>query len=154
MVTSLPWINQGRSGHLPCKIAVLGKTGSVFYDTAKRCLKKSCFTGTPSAEDVHREEVSWVRNYEAMYILKPGMEEEAINTAVARFEDVVKNGGGEITKTDHWGKRRLAYEVNDITEGYYVLMTFTSPTGAAQELERILKIQDDIVRHLVIKKED
>ena len=95
-----------------------------------------------------------MRNYEAMYILKPGMEEEAINAAVARFEDVVKNGGGEIAKTDLWGKRRLAYEVNGVTEGYYVLMTFQAPATAAQELERILKIQDNIVRHLVIKKED
>lgn len=95
-----------------------------------------------------------MRNYEAMYILAPGMEEEAINAAVARFEDVVKNGGGEIAKTDLWGKRRLAYEVDGITEGYYVLMTFQSPAAAAQELERILKIQDNIVRHLVIKKED
>jgi small subunit ribosomal protein S6 len=95
-----------------------------------------------------------VRNYEAMYILRPGLEEEALNAAIARFEDVVKNNGGEIIKTDLWGKRRLAFEVNDTTEGYYVLMNFKSPSGASQELERILRIQDDVVRHLVIRKDD
>ncbi len=95
-----------------------------------------------------------MRNYEAMYILKNTLEEEATDAAVTRFEDVVKNTGGEIIKTDRWGKRRLAFEVNGITEGYYVLMTFKSPSAASQELERILKINDDVVRHLVIKKDE
>ena len=95
-----------------------------------------------------------MRNYEAMYILKPTLEDEAINAAVTRFEDVVKNGGGEIIKSDRWGKRRLAFEVNGVTEGYYVLMAFKSPSSASQELERILKISDDVVRHLVIKKDE
>jgi ribosomal protein S6 len=89
-----------------------------------------------------------------MFILKPELEEEAIIAAVARFEDVVKNGGGEVIKTDRWGKRRLAYEVNGITEGHYVLITFKSPSSAAQELDRILRIQDDVVRQLVIKKDE
>jgi small subunit ribosomal protein S6 len=95
-----------------------------------------------------------VRNYESMYILKPELEEEAIIAAVTRFEDVVKNGGGEVIKTDRWGKRRLAYEVNGINEGHYVLMTFKSPSSVAQELDRILRIQDDVVRQLVIKKDE
>ncbi len=95
-----------------------------------------------------------MRNYESMFILKPELEEEAIVATVSRFEDVVKNGGGEILKTDRWGKRRLAYEVNNITEGHYVLMTFKSPSSVAQELDRVLRIQDDVVRQLVIKKDE
>ena len=95
-----------------------------------------------------------MRNYETMFILKPELEEEAIIAAVARFEDVVKNGGGEVIKTDRWGKRRLAYEVNGITEGHYILITFKSPSSTAQELDRILRIQDDVVRQLVIKKDE
>ena len=95
-----------------------------------------------------------MRNYEAMYILKAGSDDEAITATVTKFEDVVKNGGGEIVKTDRWGKRRLAYEVNGVNEGYYILMTFKSPSSAAQELERILKIHDDVVRHLIIKKDE
>lgn len=95
-----------------------------------------------------------MRNYEAMYILKPALDEEAIDAAVTRFEDVVKNGNGEIVKTERWGKRRLAYEVNGCNEGFYVLMFFKSPSSASQELERIFKIQDDVIRHLVIKKDE
>lgn len=95
-----------------------------------------------------------MRDYEVMYILNAELDEEGTNAAVARFEDVVKNGGGEIVKTERWGKRKLAYTVNDKFEGYYVLMYFKSPCNAAQELERILKISDDIIRHLLIKKEE
>jgi small subunit ribosomal protein S6 len=89
-----------------------------------------------------------------MYILKPELDEEAINAAITRFEEVVTGKGGEIVKTDRWGKRRLAYEVNGATEGFYVLMTFKAPNDSAQELDRIFKIQDDVIRHLVIKKDE
>lgn len=95
-----------------------------------------------------------MRDYEVMYILNAELDEDGINAAVTRFEDVVKNGGGEIVKTERWGKRKLAYEINDRIEGYYVLMYFKSPSSAAQELERILKITDYIIRHLLIKKEE
>jgi small subunit ribosomal protein S6 len=92
-----------------------------------------------------------VRNYEIIYILKPGMEEEAINAAVARFEEVITNGGGEIVKTNRWGNRRLAYPIDDINEGYYVLMNIKSESTTSQELERVLRLQDDVLRQLVIK---
>ncbi len=95
-----------------------------------------------------------MRDYEVMYILNAELDEEGIDAAVTRFEDVVKGDGGEIVKTERWGKRKLAYEVNDKIEGYYVLMYFKSPSSAAQELERLLKINDDILRHLLIKKEE
>ena len=94
-----------------------------------------------------------MRNYEAMYILRADLEEEALEAAVARFDDVVKSNNGEIVKTERWGKRRLAYEVNGKTEGYYILMTFKAPNNVSNELDRILKIQDDVLRHLVIKKD-
>jgi len=89
-----------------------------------------------------------------MYILKPELEEEAIDSIVTRFEEVVTNNGGEVVKTDRWGKRRLAYEVNDYTEGYYVLMYLKAPSQASQELDRVLKIQDDVIRHLIVKTEE
>lgn len=95
-----------------------------------------------------------MRDYEVMYILSAELDEEGIDAAVTRFEDVVKNGGGEIVKTERWGKRRLAYEVKDKIEGFYVLMYFKAPSSVAQELERILKINDDVLRHLLIKKDE
>ena len=82
------------------------------------------------------------------------MDEEAIAAAVARFEDVIKNGDGEVIKTDHLGKRRLAFEINDKFDGYYILMNFKSPSAAAQELERLMRIHDDVIRQLVVKKEE
>ena len=95
-----------------------------------------------------------MRDYEAMYILKSELDEEAISAAITRFEDVVKNGNGEIVKTDRWGKRRLAFEVDGKNDGFYVLMSFKSEKEATQELERLLRLNDDIIRHLVIKKEE
>lgn len=95
-----------------------------------------------------------MRNYETMYILKPELDEEAINAAVARYEEIITKVGATEVKTDRWGKRRLAYEVNGHTEGFYCLMTYIAPNDASQELDRILKIQDDVLRHLVIKKDE
>ena len=95
-----------------------------------------------------------MRNYEVMYILKPELEEEAINAAVTRFEDVVQTNGGEIVKTDRWGKRRLAHEVKGYFEGFYVLMYIKAPSNASQEIDRVLKIHDDVIRHLVIKTDE
>jgi len=89
-----------------------------------------------------------------MYVLKPELEEEALNAAIARFEEVVTNNGGEVVKTDRWGKRRLAYEVKGYLEGFYVLMEFKAPNTLSQELDRIFKIQDDVIRHLVVKKDE
>ncbi|MGD8400052.1 MAG: 30S ribosomal protein S6 [Bacillota bacterium] len=95
-----------------------------------------------------------MRNYEVMYILKPELEEEAINAAVTRFEDVVQTNGGEIVKTDRWGKRRLAHEVKGYFEGFYVLMYIKAPSNAGQEIDRVLKIHDGVIRHLVIKTDE
>lgn len=95
-----------------------------------------------------------MRNYEAMYILKPEMEEEAINAAVARFEEIAAKAGSEEIKTDRWGKKRLAYEVNGFNEGFYCLMTYKAPNDTNKELDRLLKIHDDVIRHLVIKNEE
>jgi small subunit ribosomal protein S6 len=93
-----------------------------------------------------------VSNYEAMIIFNPKLEEEALNAAVAKVEDVIKNGQGEIAKSDRWGKRRLAYEINDLLEGIYQLIEFQGPTDIAKELDRVLRISDDAIRHLIVKK--
>lgn len=91
-------------------------------------------------------------NYEAMIIFNPQMEEEALNAAIAKVEDVIKNGSGEIVKSDRWGKRRLAYEINDMLEGFYHLIEFQGPSTVAKELDRVLRISDDSFRHLIVKK--
>ena len=89
-------------------------------------------------------------NYECMYILKPDLEEEAKNALVAKFSDIVAQNGGEIEKVDEWGKKRLAYPINYINDGYYVLMYFSAPADLPAELERNFKISDDVMRYIVI----
>ena len=88
--------------------------------------------------------------YESMYILKPDLDEDAKNALVARFSDIVTQNGGEIEKIDEWGKKRLAYPINYINDGYYVLMYFSAPAELPAELERNYKISDDVMRFIVI----
>jgi small subunit ribosomal protein S6 len=87
-----------------------------------------------------------------MYIIKPG-DEEVVNATIAKFENLIKNNGGVIEKLDRWGKKRLAYEIKDFTEGFYVLVNFNAEAKTVHELERVLKITDEVIRHLLVAKE-
>lgn len=91
-----------------------------------------------------------MRKYEVMYILRPELEQEAIQAAVEKFQGIIQNGG-EITKHDVMGKRRLAYEINKIRDGVYVLVNFTSTPDVLTELERVMKISDEVIRYLITK---
>jgi len=90
-------------------------------------------------------------NYEAMYILDPNLTEEATAALVEKFSNLVGNSGS-VTEVDQWGKRRLAYPINDLNEGYYVLMTFTAPAALPAELDRVYKITDGVLRSLIVAK--
>ena len=92
-----------------------------------------------------------MNNYEVMYIIK-AMEEEATEAVISKFEALVANNGGTVEKTDRWGRKRLAYEIKDTMEAYYVLMHFDAPSAAVAELDRVMKITDEILRHMIIKK--
>ena len=87
-------------------------------------------------------------NYEAVYILKPELSEEQIAALVEKFKAVVE-ANGTVTEVDEWGKRRLAYPIDDLMEGYYVLMSFTSDPSFPKELDRKLRITDGIMRRLI-----
>lgn len=91
-----------------------------------------------------------MRKYEVMYIIRPDLEQEALQAVVEKFQGIIQNGG-EITKHDVLGKRRLAYEINKIRDGVYVLVNFTATTEVINELERILKISDEVIRYLITK---
>ena len=92
--------------------------------------------------------------YESMYILKPDMEEEKKDALVKRFADIVEKSGGKVEKIDEWGKKRLAYPIQYINDGYYVLMTFEAEPTLPAELERNYKIADDVLRYIVINLEE
>lgn len=91
-----------------------------------------------------------MRKYELMYIIRPDVEQEAVQATVEKFQGVISNGGGEITKHDVMGKRRLAYEIKKFRDGVYVLVNFTAEPAVVAELDRQLKIADEIIRHLVV----
>ncbi|GIP50998.1 MULTISPECIES: 30S ribosomal protein S6 [Paenibacillus] len=91
-----------------------------------------------------------MRKYEVMYIIRPDLEQEAVQAVVEKFQGIIQNGG-EITKHDVMGKRRLAYEINKIRDGVYVLVNFTATPDVVAELERILKISDEVIRYLITK---
>ncbi|MFA5535974.1 MAG: 30S ribosomal protein S6 [Bacillota bacterium] len=95
-----------------------------------------------------------MRNYETLYVLQPGLEEEQLNSVITKFSDLVANAGGEVVRVDRWGKRRLAYEVKKLREGYYVLMLFNGTASVAKELERVFKITDEVIRQLIVRLED
>ena len=91
-------------------------------------------------------------NYEVVYILDPAMGEEAIAAMVAKFKTLVETQG-TVSEVDEWGKRRLAYPINDLNEGYYVLMTFTAEPSLPAELDRVLKITEGVMRSMNICKD-
>ena len=95
-----------------------------------------------------------MRNYELMFILKPDMEEEAIQQAIDKYTGIVTQGQGEVVSVDKWGKRRLAYEIKDLHEGYYVLVEFKSEPAVVEELDRVMKISDDMLRFMIINKDE
>lgn len=94
-----------------------------------------------------------MRQYETMYILYPDLDEEAIDTLINRFRDLVTGEGGEVVKLDRWGKRRLAYEINHVRDGFYVVMKFKAESNTADELDRVFKITDGVLRHIIIRED-
>lgn len=95
-----------------------------------------------------------MRTYEMMIIFKPQLEEEAIQAVLDRTSGIIAQTKGEVEKIDRWGKRRLAFEINDNTDGFYVVMEFTADNEATLEVERVLKITDEVVRFLLVRKEE
>jgi small subunit ribosomal protein S6 len=95
-----------------------------------------------------------MKKYEVMYIIRPNIEDEAKKALVERFNNVLSDNGAEVAEAKEWGKRRLAYEINDFRDGYYMLLQVNAEAAAVQEFDRLAKINEDIIRHIVIKKED
>jgi small subunit ribosomal protein S6 len=95
-----------------------------------------------------------MRKYEIMYIIRPNMEDEERKALVERFNSVLTENGAEITEVKEWGKRRLAYEIKDFRDGYYMIVNVVSEPKAVQEFDRLAKISEDIIRHIVVKEEE
>ena len=86
--------------------------------------------------------------YEVLYVLNPNLTEEETQAIVEQFKTLIEQNG-TVDEMEEWGKRKLAYEINYLTEGYYVLVKFTSGPELPAELDRILGITDGVIRSLV-----
>ncbi len=91
-------------------------------------------------------------NYEVLYVLNPTLGEEDTAALVARFKELAE-GHGTVAEVDEWGKRRLAYPINDLEEGYYVLMTFSSDPAFPAELDRLMRINVSLMRSIIVAKD-
>ena len=93
-----------------------------------------------------------MNKYEAMYIISPTIDEEQVKALVEKFNDLISEHG-EIEKVEEWGKKKLAYEVQDQKEGYYVLVYFSANPEFPLELERNFKINENILKYLILNRE-
>ena len=91
-------------------------------------------------------------SYETIFVVDLTLGEEGVKAMVEKFTSLI-SANGEITEVNEWGKRRLAYPINDMTDGYYVVVTFTAPAEFPAELERNYNITEGIMRSITVKKE-
>lgn len=94
-----------------------------------------------------------MKNYETIFILHPSLDEEAFKANVEKFKGVIENGGGVVDNVDLWGKRKLAYEIDKVSEGYYTLINFTASPELPKELDRVFRINDSVIRHIIVRDE-
>ena len=95
-----------------------------------------------------------MKAYEILYVIRPDLDEEATTALIDRLSELVTGNGGDNVTVDKWGKRRLAYEIQDYREGQYVLMNFKGEAHTSRELERVMKISDDVIRFLTVRKDN
>ena len=93
-----------------------------------------------------------MNKYEAMYIVTAEMEDEAIKGVIEKFSGIITANGGEIEKTDEWGRKKLAYPIDYKTEGYYVLVNFAAAPELPRELERNFRNDESILRYMVVRQ--
>ncbi len=92
-----------------------------------------------------------MRIYEELFIVRPDITEEEVDTMVEQVRSTVTGGGGTIDKVEKWGVRKLAYRVEKRAEGYYVLVQFSSDAGLVKELERRLRVNDAVLKFLTVR---
>ncbi len=93
-------------------------------------------------------------NYESVLIARQDLGASQINTLVSDLSEVIKKEGGEVVKVDNWGLKNLAYRIKKNRKGYYVLLNIVAPAKAVAEYERLVRLNEDIIRYMTVKVED
>lgn len=94
-----------------------------------------------------------MRKYETIFILSPLFDEETVKANIEKFKGVIENGGGTVDNVDFWGKRKLAYEIKKVGEGFYTLFSFTAGPELPKELDRVFRITDGVIRHIIVTEQ-
>jgi len=89
-----------------------------------------------------------------VFVLRPELDEEAVAVLMEKFKNLIESRGGEITRLDKWGKRRLAYEINKVREGIYMLLHYKGEPAIAHELDRVIKITDGVLRFIIVREDE
>ena len=92
--------------------------------------------------------------YEVMYIINANVEEEKRSALIEQLNGIIASEGGKVTKTTEWGMRDFAYEIDDMTKGYYVIVTFEAENAGLKEFDRLMRINPSIVRFMIVNIDD
>lgn len=92
-----------------------------------------------------------MRTYELLVLVRPDFDDEKIASIIARYSEIITNMEGTIITAEKWAKRRLAYEINGIREGIYLIFVFKGTPELSDELDRLLKIDQEIMRHMIVR---
>jgi len=91
--------------------------------------------------------------YELLFILRPDLEEEATTAAIDKYVNLIQQNQGAVDQVSRWGKKRLAYEIRDFKEGIYTLVQFQGVSATIKELDRLMRLADEVLRHMVVRKD-
>lgn len=93
------------------------------------------------------------RSYEAMAIISPDLEDEKIDETIEKFKGIIEKKKGKMIGVDKWGRRKLMYKIQGFLEGSYIIFYFTGKSDTVQELGRVFRISDEVIRHIIIRNE-
>ena len=95
-----------------------------------------------------------MKAYELLFFVNPSLDVETRAAVMKRIDVTIAAGNGKVDNVDEWGKRKLAYEINGLTEGDYTLINFHADPTQIAELDRVLRITDAVVRHMIVRRDD
>ena len=95
-----------------------------------------------------------MKRYEIMYIIRPNLEDGVRNALIAELNKILTDYKSEDLKVNEWGIKDLAYEINDLKKGYYVVIDLMTNVDAINELDRVMKIRENVIRHIVIARDE
>ena len=95
-----------------------------------------------------------MKAYELLFFVAPSIDEESRAAVMKRIETTIAEGEGTVDNVDNWGKRKLAYEIDGLTDSDYTLIDFHADPANVAELDRVLRINDAVVRHMIVKRTD